>query len=274
MPARAALVDSYLRRIGYRGPTDPTLPVLHALAAHHVEAIPFENLDVLLGRPIGLTVEAIAAKLLDEGRGGYCFEHNGLLLEVLGTLGFTVRPLSARVRYQRPPDEVTPRTHMFLRVDLDGEGWLVDVGFGGFSLASAIRLGTEAPQDTPHEPRRIVSRDGRFFHQVRLADTWHDLSEFTGEDMPLVDRELGNWFTSTHPTSSFRHRLVAARTLPAGERLTLQNRELSHRRRGGAVDVTMIETPEALLAVLADRFGLHFAPGTTFPCSGLDWPDT
>lgn len=274
MPVPSALVESYLRRIGYRGPTQPTLPVLQAIAAHHVETIPFENLDVLLGRPIGLTVEAIAAKLVDEGRGGYCFEQNGLLLDVLRTLGFAVRPLSARVRFQQPPDVVTPRTHLFLRVDLEGEGWLVDVGFGGFSLATAIRLGTEEPQETPHEPRRIVSRDGRFFHQVRLADTWHDLSEFTGEDMPLVDRELGSWFTSTHPTSSFRHRLVAARALPAGERFTLQNRELSHRRPGGVVDVAVIETPEALLGVLAGSFGLHFPPGTTFPCSGLDWPDS
>jgi N-hydroxyarylamine O-acetyltransferase len=195
-----------------------------------------------------------------------------LLLEVLRTLGFTVRPLSARVRFQQPPDVVTARTHLFLRVDLEGEGWLVDVGFGGFSLATAIRLGTEEPQDTPHEPRRIVGRDGRFYHQVRLGDVWHDLSEFTGEDMPLVDRELGNWFTSTHPTSSFRNRLVAARALPGGERLTLQNRELSHRRPGGVVDLTVIQTPEALLVVLAERFGLRFPAGTTFPCSGLDWP--
>lgn len=267
-----ALLDEYFTRIGYSGPVRPSLDVLNRIVALHTQVIPFENLDVLLGRPIDLGADGLARKLVQGGRGGYCFEQNGLLLDVLGAMGYVVCPLSARVRYQRARDVTPSRTHMFLRVDLEREAWIVDVGFGGFSLACAIRLWTTEEQATPHEPRRIVREHDRYYHQVRLADTWHDVTEFTLEEMPLVDRELANWYTSTHPQSPFRLRLVAARALPDGQRVTLLNRELTRRRKDGAGDVTPIDTPEALLGILADEFGLHFPEGTTFPCAGLDWP--
>src|SRR6185369_9612361 len=132
-------VDAYLARIGYSGPRVPTLPVLHALTAAHTQTIPFENLDVLLGRPIDLQPDAIFDKLVRRRRGGYCFEQNGLFLHALEALGFRVRPLSARVRLDRPRDYTPPRTHMFLRVEIAGESWLTDVGVGGLSLTSALR---------------------------------------------------------------------------------------------------------------------------------------
>ena len=168
----------------------------------------------------------MVAKLLRGQRGGYCFEQNGLLLDVLEAVGFSVRPLSARVRYQQPREAILPRTHLFLRVDLDGAAWLVDVGFGGFSVGTAIRLDVGDAQQTPHDVRRILAEDGRRFHQMQMGDVWHDLNEFTGEEMPFIDRQVANWYTSTHPASSFRHRLVAARGLPGGRRVTLLNREL------------------------------------------------
>jgi N-hydroxyarylamine O-acetyltransferase len=97
-------LGSYFQRIGYRGAAEPTLRVLHDVVNLHVQTIPFENLDVLLGRPIDLSPTALAHKLITSRRGGYCFEQNGLLLEVLGAMGFDAKPLSARVRYQRPRD--------------------------------------------------------------------------------------------------------------------------------------------------------------------------
>jgi N-hydroxyarylamine O-acetyltransferase len=268
----AALLDAYFERIGYGGPVAPTLAVLRAITAHHIEAIPFENLDVLLGRPIELTQDALVAKLLRGRRGGYCFEQNGLLLDVLEAVGFTVRPLSARVRYQQPREAILPRTHLFLQVDLDDVPWLADVGFGGFSVGTVLRLDIGDAQQTPHDVRRVVIEGGRRFHQMKIGEVWQDLNEFTGEEMPLIDRQVANWYTSTHPASSFRHRLVAARGLPGGRRVTLSNRELTRRGPDGGVDVTVIASPEALLNVLAAEFGLHFPAGTTFRCSGLDWP--
>jgi N-hydroxyarylamine O-acetyltransferase len=256
---------AYFARVGYEGSRHPTLEVLNAIAAAHVQSIPFENLDVLLRRPICLEPDAIFQKLILDRRGGYCFEQNGLLLEILCSLGFRVTPLSARVRWQRPRDFTPPRTHVFLRVEINDESWLIDVGVGGLSLTAAIRLDESGRlQTTPHEPRRIVREQGVLFHQVLLGEQWCDLYEFTLEEMPLIDRELGNWYTSSHPQSHFRDRLIVSRAAPLGIRLTLQNDEFSIRGRDGHADTRKLASPEELLEVLATHFGLHFPAGTGF----------
>ena len=264
-------LDAYFERIGHHGPRTPTLATLNAIVAAHVQTIPFENLDVLLGRPIELEPDALLHKLVHARRGGYCFEQNALLLAVLTALGFDVEPLSARVRYQRPRDYTPARSHLFLRVELE-ESWLVDVGVGAMSLTSALRLADTGLQATPHEPRRLLREGGLIYHQVQLADQWHDICEFTLEHMPPIDRVVANWYTSTHPTSHFRNRLLVARALPDGGRLALLNRELSVRHRGGHSERHLLTTPDQLLHTLAERFGLTFPPGTRFPCEALDWP--
>lgn len=263
-------LDAYFERIGHRGPRAPTLETLNAIAAAHVQAIPFENLDVLLGRPIELAPRALERKLIHARRGGYCFEQNGLLLLVLAQLGFDARPISARVRMQRPRDFTPARTHLFIRVELD-ESWLVDVGIGGMSLASAIRIAETGPQTTPHEPRRLVRENGLVFHQAFFAGDWQDVYETTLEEMPPIDRTVASWYTSTHPESFFKGRLTVARALPDGGRLSLLNRELTL-YRGGPIERRELATPDELLAVLAERFGLAFPPGTRFPVPALDWP--
>src|SRR5215471_9883357 len=155
----------YFQRVGYKGRFQPDLALLSALTAAHTRSIPFENLDVLLGRPISLEPDALFQKLVAERRGGYCFEQNGLFLEVLRELGFQVAPLSARVRLQRPRDYTPPRTHVFIRVELNGESWLTDVGVGALSLTSPLRLTTHDEQATLHEPRRILREGALLYHQ-------------------------------------------------------------------------------------------------------------
>ena len=265
-------LDRYFARIGYHGPRTPTLDTLNQIVCAHVQAIPFENLDVLLGLPIDLELGALQRKLIDARRGGYCFEQNSLLLAVLTSLGFEARPLSGRVRYQRPRDYTPARTHLFVRVELD-TSWLVDVGAAVMSMAQAIRLDTSEPQPTPHEPRRLVREGNVIFHQARLGDDWHDVYELTLEEMLPIDREVGNWYTSAHPRSHFKERLMVARALPEGRRISLQNRELTLRERDGRADRRLIGSPDELLEVLEARFGLAFPAGTRFPCPALDWPD-
>lgn len=265
-------LDAYFDRVQFRGSVSPSLATLHALSAAHVEHIPFENLDLLLGRNISLQPAAVEHKLITAGRGGYCFEQNALLIAVLEQLGFKVTPLSARVRWQRARDFTPPRTHLFARVEIDGTTWLADVGVGGMSLTGAIRLALDEEQPTPHEPRRIVFEDGRYFHQVKLGNDWLDVCEFTLEEMPPIDRELANWFVSTHPDSHFRNRLVVARALPDGGRASLLNRELSVRLRDQPATTTVLQSPQDLLETLARHFGLHFPADTRFQCEGLDWP--
>jgi N-hydroxyarylamine O-acetyltransferase len=264
-------LDAYLARIGYGGPRTPTLETLDGLMRAHVQRIPFESLDVILGRGIDLDPAAVERKLVHARRGGYCFEHNSHFLHVLTALGFEATPLSARVRMQRPRWFTPPRTHMFLRVMLDGRPWLADVGIGALSLTGAIRLDLDdEAQPTPHEPRRLT-RDGELrFHQVRFADGWHDVYDFTGEEMPEIDRVVGNWYTSTHPTSHFRERLMVTRATDDG-RLVLLNRELAVRDRHGVSRPRQLASHDELVAVLAEHFDLHFPPDTRFECAQLVW---
>lgn len=265
-------LDDYFERIGYTGSRAPTLTTLHAITRAHTQSIPFENLDVLLGRRIHLDVDAVFEKLVHQRRGGYCFEQNGLLLHVLTELGFTVEPLSARGRWQRTRQEPSPRTHVFLRVEIDEDSWLTDVGFGGMSQTAAIRLSPFTEQSTPHEVRRVVKEGGLWFHQALLKGEWLDLFEFTLEAMPALDREIGNWFTSTHPQSHFRNRLIVARGLEGGRRLTLQNSELSLRAPSGQAETWQLTSPAELLQVLDEQFGLGFPEGTRFGPHGSPWP--
>jgi N-hydroxyarylamine O-acetyltransferase len=266
-----AVVDAYLSRIGCAGPVSPTLATLNRIVFAHVTSVPFENLDVLLGRPIALDPEAVLAKLVHGRRGGYCFEQNGLLLGVLRSLGFDAQPISARVRLQRPREFTPPRTHMFVRLEIDGQSWLADVGIGALSLTGTLRLVPNEVQATPHEPRRLIEVDGRLFHQARLGEEWVDVCEFTLEAMPPIDREVANWYTSTHPGSHFRNRLIVARATPDGGRLTVLNRTFSTRGSDGIARDEDIPSPDALLELLAERFGLIFPPATRFVCTGLDW---
>jgi N-hydroxyarylamine O-acetyltransferase len=264
------VIDAYFERIGYSGSREPTRTTLDAIVRAHITAIPFENLDVLLGRPMSLAPDALEKKLVTERRGGYCFEQNGFLLLVLEELGFSVKPISARVRLGRPRDYTPARTHLFVRVQLDGEAWLADVGVGAASPTCALRLDREGEQATPHEPRRIVRENGLVYHQIRYGDAWQDVYETTLEEMPLIDREVGNWYTSAHPGSHFKNRLIVARASREG-RVTLLNRELTHRGPDGVGVTRMIDTPEDLLAVLQHEFGLAFPSGTRFACDALDW---
>ena len=246
-------LDAYFARTGYTGSRAPTLETLHGLVCAHIQTIPFENIDVLLGHPIELEPDKIMQKLVHGRRGGYCFEQNTLLLEVLTELGYHVQPLSARVRYQRPRDYTPARTHLLVRVELE-ESWLADVGVGSMSPTAALRLAEHGEQATPHEPRRLLRENDRIYHQARLGDDWYDVAELTLEEMPVIDRIVANWYTSTHPQSHFKHRLTVARATPTG-RISILNDELTI-RTGPRSEKQRIESPAHLLGILDEHFGI------------------
>ncbi len=252
-------LDAYFARIGYAGPREPTLEVLSALQRAHPAAIPFECLDPLLGRPVRLDPASLEAKLVRGGRGGYCFENNGVLWRVLQALGFEVTPLSARVRWMQPEDAPPgPLSHMLLKVDLEGEAFLCDVGFGGQSPTAPLRLVPDLEQATPHGTYRIVSREGGFELQMRLPDRWAALYRFNLEPRLAADYEVANWFTSTHPMSRFTNGLMVSRA-PEGRRLNLQDLGLTSYSSGG-VEERLIGSAEELHAVLTGDFGLRVTP--------------
>jgi N-hydroxyarylamine O-acetyltransferase len=271
----------YFERIGHDGPTVQSRSNLDSLIARHVCSIPFENVDVLLGRPIDLDPARIEQKLLTERRGGYCFEQNTYFMCVLRALGYSVTPIGARVRLGRTRAEMPPRTHVFLLVALPDGPWLVDVGVGALSPSAALRLQLDEIQPTRHEPRRLQSEglwqgfelrapDARLYHQVLVDGSWLDVCEFTLEPMPEIDREIGNHYTSSHPGSHFRSRLTVARATPTG-RKTLLNRRLTVRQNDGTAEVHHVGTPAELLEVLHTHFDIELPRGTVIECPALDW---
>jgi N-hydroxyarylamine O-acetyltransferase len=262
-------LDAYFDRIGYAGPREATAPVLAAIAQHHALAIPFENLDVLLDRPIPLDAASLQAKLVTRRRGGYCFEHNTLLHGVLRQLAFDVTPLAARGRWMVPPGVALPRTHMLLSVRLGGERLLVDGGFGGVGVTAPLRMDFEGEQPSLFEVQRIRPTDEGRLLQARVGGEWRDLYVFTEESQLPIDFEMANWFTSTNPGSRFKQNLIVTRAAP-GVRHGLFNRELSEYRDGG-VERRTVEDPDELLEVLASRFHLTFPPGTRFGAPGSVW---
>lgn len=256
----------YFARIHYDGGTAPTLATLNALTAAHAQAIPFENVDVLLRRPILLEPAAIYRKLVLDERGGYCFEQNGLLLRVLRALGFQARPLGGRVRLGVSDRALlTRRTHMIIRVEIDGSAWITDVGVGGSTLTAALRLEPDVVQATPHEPRRLQREGARWYHQIQHAGAWSDVYEFALEDFPPIDRELANWYTSTSPATNFWNHLGVALAQPEGRRIALADHEFREHAADGSTRTTVLATSAEIVHTLAQRFGIRLPAGARLP---------
>ena len=249
-------LDAYFTRIAYAGPRSAGLAVLRAIHALHPAAIPFENLDPLLGRPVPLGLDALQAKMVGHRRGGYCFEHNTLFRAVLETLGFRVTTLVARVLWMRAPDApLPPRSHMLLGIDLAEGPYIADVGFGGNLVAAPLALTPDAAQQTPGGVLRLRQEAGLFTLQRGEQAGWRDVYCFTLEPQVPADIEAANWFTSTHPQSRFRNNLVVQLLTPLC-RTALLNRRLVHRHVDGRTDEAWLDGPADLARALSQEFAL------------------
>jgi N-hydroxyarylamine O-acetyltransferase len=226
-------IDDYLRRIEQPPPADRSVDTLRRLHAAHRQTFLFENLTIQTGGAISLALGDLERKFLDQGQGGYCFEHNTLFAAVLREAGFAPTTLLGRVR--RGPPERWARTHMVLRLPIDGDMWLADVGFGAMGLIDPIPLADGAS-----------TAQGGFIHRLRrdgalwilsIADasgTDLDLYEFSDDPQTAMDVEVANHFTSTHPHSIFRRALTIQRTR-LDERTILRSDAIT-RMRDGRID--------------------------------------
>lgn len=246
-------LDAYFARIGYDGPRAPSLTTLRRIIASHARRIPFENVDVLLKRAIRLEPEALIDKLVHRRRGGYCFEQNSLLLAALRELGFRVTGLIGRVLWMRPDDEIGPRSHMLLRVELPQGPFLADVGFGGLTLTAPLRLGTEEEQATPHETHRLAAVGEEVELHARLGEDWTRLYRFSWQPQEPIDYVVANWYTATYPSALFPSNLLAARP-DDDRRHALFNGALTIRWRDGREERREIEHA----AELGDALRRHF----------------
>jgi len=248
-------LDEYFNRIDYRDKPANDVPTLQQLHNLHPRRIAFENLDAWLGRAVVLDADGIYEKLISQRRGGYCFEHNLLFRQVLETLGFSVRGLSARVLWNQPDNRLLPRTHMLLLVTLDNERYIADVGFGGLTLTGALHLDTDQVQRTSHEEFRIVRDRDEYVLQSRSADIWQPLYRFSLEEQQLADYEMANWFVSTHPQSRFVAELIAGR-VDAGVRHVLLNKRYTQHFTDRPSVVTMLESPRELRELLENTMAI------------------
>jgi N-hydroxyarylamine O-acetyltransferase len=234
--ATPKLLARYLARIGYAGPLAPTLEVLAALQAAHIAAIPFEAIDALTGAGIDIGADAVAAKLVDQRRGGYCFEQNGLFLRVLKAIGFEAAAMLGRVRWMLPADApATPRTHQVVLITLGGRPWLADVGFGAAVPPQPLAMDSEAAQPTCHESYRVLRGRHGWEVAAQIGEAWQTLYHLDDAAAPHVDSVIGNWYTSTHPDSHFTQQLIAARTT-AEARYGLRDNRLTTRLADGRID--------------------------------------
>ncbi|MFA7510121.1 MULTISPECIES: arylamine N-acetyltransferase family protein [Mycolicibacterium] len=256
----STLLDAYFTRIGLTMPVESTLDALRDIVAGHNRSIPFENLDPVTGIPVvDLSAEALADKLLGRRRGGYCYEQNGLLGYVLDDLGFGVQRLVGRVIWMHDDDTLPAQTHQVLSVTLpDGDGpYLVDVGFGGQTLSSPIRLAPGQVQQTRHEPYRLLDHPEGFELQARVGGVWESLYLLDPIPRPRIDLEVGSWYVSTYPESVFVRGLTAA-LVTDDARWNLRGRRLAVHRAGGS-EKTRLGSAADVLEVLEGRFGINLA---------------
>ena len=259
-------LDAYFRRIEYPGERQATVRALHDLHLAHATHIPFENLDVMLRRPIRLDLASIESKLVHNLRGGYCFEQNLLFASVLERLGFSVTLLAARVRFGA--QRVLPRTHVALAVDLEGDRWLADLGFGSSGLLHPIPLRVNEYRQFAWT-YRLARESDLWVLRAPVGGVWQDLYVFTLEPQLPVDFEPPNHYVSTHPDSRFVQTLTVQRVAPQSRRV-LRNTILTTTTPAGDTCHTLRDGAE-LLTVLAEEFGLSFPPETQFlPASKFD----
>lgn len=249
MPFR---LDRYLARIGWTGPRHPSFEVLAGVLRAHMQAIPFENLDVLLGRGVRLDIDSVCAKLVGERRGGYCFEHGTLFRAALEGLGFEPEAHTARVIMERPRAEAA-LTHMVLTVRVGGTAFVLDPGFGGHAPIVPVPLepGQQVADET--DLHRMARQGRDWVLEARVDGAMRPLWTSSLEPAEPVDFVMANHFVSTFPESPFVRGLMLRAIAPRG-RVSMFNRDLTIRHQGG-VEKSVIADRDSLYALLAEHFG-------------------
>ena len=246
-------LGDYLERIGWSGATAPTLETMGALLRAHNHNVPFENLDVQLGTPVTTKVEDAYDKIVNGGRGGWCYEQNGLYGWALSQIGFDVRRIAASVmRAHRGP--VSHANHLTLLVSSpdDDARWLVDAGFGG-SMLQPIRLQEGSHY---HAPFTIGLRE--------LDDScwqfWESLGDgefsFDFEDVPADECAMSSrcHYLQTSPESGFVQNLVCQLRRPDAH-IVLRGRVFTVATNEGKRE-RVLQSADELVATLSNEFKL------------------
>ncbi|MGI9535651.1 MAG: arylamine N-acetyltransferase family protein [Desulfocapsaceae bacterium] len=244
----------YLQRIKHREEVKLTEAGLRSLHRRQLLTIPFENFDVLLGRPILLDPGSLFDKLVERSRGGYCFELNGLFLKALEHFGFDTRVLLARVHLSG--STVIGRGHQLSLVTINGREWITDVGFGGQNMCEPIPLEIDQVFNLGSQRLRLVKTEP---YGVMLqsfdGEIWQNLYSFDMAYAGPGDIKYGNYYTSTHPDSIFAQNRIASLLTREGS-ITLYNKTLKILEEGAE---RFIELPDnqGYLETLKLHFGIE-----------------
>ena len=245
-------IEAYLRRINYKGPTEPSVRTLRQLHVAHLLSVPFENLDNHLGRGIVLEEDKLISKILDQQRGGICYELNGAFAGLLRRLGFDVAILSAGVARAEGGFD-PPFDHMTLMVRLE-ERWLADVGFGD-SFREPLLLDSREEQRQNGEAYRLVdAEDEHLLLERREGETWKPQYRFTLQPYELADFAEMCRYHQTSPESPFTQRRTCSLATPEG-RITVTGMRLIATVRGEREELELAGASE-YAAALRERFGI------------------
>ena len=198
-------LDAYCARINYTGSREVSAATLKHLHYSHAHSVPFENLDIHLGRPLSLDPGDLFAKIVTRKRGGYCYEVNSFFAMVLRAIGFQVQCLLARVLYGF--SNFRPRSHQLLLIGVENQSWIADVGSGSCCLREPMRLAPDEVCEQGPDSFRLKTETGHtYILQALLVGRWQDLYEFTLEPFDLIDYEPSNYWNSTSPHVRFTNR--------------------------------------------------------------------
>lgn len=250
-------LKNYFERIGFTDTISNDIKTLVKLNYLHSLAIPFENINPFLKIPVQIDINSIQEKLIDNKRGGYCYEQNTLFYHVLTEIGFEIRPLAGRVIWNDSIDAITSLTHMFLMVTIDNIEYLIDVGFGAQTLTAPIQFILNIEQKTPHENYRIIEFENDFILQTQINNEWKSMYRFNKNKQYFVDFEIGNWYTSTNPNFIFTNLLYLAKPSENG-RLSLINTLFKKQDIDGKIETIKIESIIELKKIINTNFNLQF----------------
>ena len=251
-------IDAYLSRIRYTGPREVSSATLHGLHLAHTHTVPFENLDIHLGRPLSLEAVDLFTKIVTRKRGGYCYEVNGAFALLLQALGFQMQGLLARVLYPalHGPALLRPRAHRLALVTIEDDAWIADVGFGQNSLRAPIRLTPDVVAQQGPEIFRLRNEAGQtFILQKLLEGHWQDLYAFTLEPFLPVDYLPLNYWNSTSPDSPFTQRKVCTMPTTTG-RIVAVDMEFKIRTQE-TTHTIQAQSPTEYVQLLREYFDLE-----------------
>lgn len=256
MIAETFNLATYCQRIGYSGELRADLATVHTLMQHQLRAVPFENLDVLAGKPISLHPDDIVAKVIGRQRGGYCYELNGLFAMALTALGVEWQFVAARPLFYPVK---RPRTHAALVVKLESVEWLCDLGFGSYGIRAPLRLDVlDMPVRQDFDTFMLSREDGDFILKALVEGEWQQQYGFNRCAVEWIDFAPANWLNSTHPDTVFTQKPLIVRFTQDGRNILFGDafKQVS----GQQISKRNITAAEQAM-ILAEHFGLTMEEG-------------